>query len=124
MNDVTRGRLLSLLSLVAVALLVYIPARVAWDRATTPPPADHGLAELADVPAPPTASWACIIGAIDSAELPGTAEGFAVEANDDEDLDADLVLDRSLGGDLVGTVGIDTLVIRGLPTTQRIPLDC
>ena len=124
MTEMTRGRLLSLLSLVAVALLVYIPARVAWDRATVPPPADHGLAALAEAPPPAGITWACIIDAVAAADLPGTSDGFAVEVNDDVDLDADLLIDRALGGDLRGTIGIDVLVVRGLPTTQRIPLEC
>lgn len=124
MTEATRGRLLSLLSLVAVALLVFIPARIAWTRATTPPPADHGLADLAGVPAPTGTSWSCVIDAIAAAELPGTGDGFAVEVNDDEDLDADLIIDRALGGDLVATIGIDVLVVRGLPSTERIALDC
>lgn len=124
MTEATRGRLLSLLSLVALALLVYIPARVAWERATTPPPADHGLAALAEVQGPAGTTWACVIDAIAAADLPGASEGFAVEVNDDEDLDADFIVDRALGGDLRGTIGIEVLVIRGLPTTQRIPLEC
>lgn len=124
MTTITRGRLLSLLSLVAVALLVYVPARVAWDRASAPPAEDHGLAELAAQPAPSGVTWECVIGAVETADLPGTADGFAIELDDDEDLDADLVIERALGGDLRATIALDSLVVNGLPTTRRIPLAC
>ncbi len=124
MTEVTRDRLLSLLSLVAVAALVYFPARAAWDRASTPPPEDHGLAALAGVPPPPGAPWACVIDAISGADLPGTAAGFAVAVNADEELDVDLIIERALGGDLPASIALDGLVVSGLPTDVRVPLDC
>jgi|GEM_PF-5347331 len=124
MTETARGRLYSLLSLAAITILMYVPARVAWDRASALPPQDHGLTELADTAAPSGVTWRCLIEAIETAALPGTNTGFAIAVNDGDRVDADLVIERGLGGNLFATIDDASLVVTGLTPTRRVPLEC
>ncbi len=126
MNEAMQGRLLSLLSLTVIALLIVIPLNTAWNRASQPLPADHGLSELAAVPAPaPGVSWECVVTAIEDAGLPGMRGGFRLGPNEDSEIDAELTIERDLGSDLHGrfeTPGV--LTVTGLPSQRLVPVDC
>lgn len=126
MNEATQGRLLSLLSLTVITLLIVIPLNMAWDRVSEPLPADHGLSELAAVPAPAAGvPWDCLIAAVEDAGLPGTRGGFRLALNENLEIDGAIVIERDLGWDLYGrfeTAGI--LTVTGLPSQRLVPVEC